>query len=153
MLCNHGRWHTFSAEGLMLGNGKKIGHPNTVIFMLFRLDFAIIKAVIIVKPYLIYSHIWLNIKIIIATLVTNKNSWKKHIVPLFLLYRQIFNQFWPNKYDFNLYKGFFMKKMTQICQIWKKKKFHKCQIFMMMLLQKWSSSATRGFSQIWLQDK
>jgi hypothetical protein len=24
---------------------------------------------------------------------------------------------------------------------------------MMMLLQKWSSSATRGFSQIWLQDK
>jgi len=42
--------------------------------MLFRLGFAIIKAVITVKPYLVYSHIWLNIKIIIATLVTNKNS-------------------------------------------------------------------------------
>ncbi len=40
---------------------------------------------------------------------------------MFLLYRQNFTQFWPGKYDFNLFKGFFMEKMTQICQIWIKK--------------------------------
>jgi uncharacterized protein YwgA len=26
-------------------------------------------------------------------------------------------KFRPEKYDFNLYKGFFMEKMAQICQI------------------------------------
>jgi hypothetical protein len=43
------------------------------------------------------------------------------LFPVFLLYRKKFSQFWPDKYYFNLYKGFFMEKMTQICQIWKEK--------------------------------
>jgi len=60
--------------------------------MLFRLDFAIIKAVITVKPYLVYSHIWLNLKNNKCHFRYKQNSLKKHIFPLFLLYRQIFNQ-------------------------------------------------------------
>jgi hypothetical protein len=34
-------------------------------------------------------------------------------------YWWIFTKFWLEKYDFGLYKGFFMEKMTQICQILK----------------------------------
>jgi len=39
----------------------------------------------------------------------------------FFLWRD-FAKFPPEKYDFDLYKGFFMEKMTQIRQISKKKK-------------------------------
>jgi hypothetical protein len=37
------------------------------------------------------------------------------------VFGQIFINFWSKKYDFDLSKGFFMEKMTQIHQILKKK--------------------------------
>jgi hypothetical protein len=45
---------------------------------------------------------------------------------------QNFAKFQPEKYDFDLCKGFFMKKMTQIRQI-SKKKNPNCQISMVSL--------------------
>jgi hypothetical protein len=42
---------------------------------------------------------------------------------------QNFSKFRPEKYDFDLYKGLFMKKMTQNCQISKKNNSNN-QIFM-----------------------
>jgi uncharacterized protein YwgA len=49
----------------------------------------------------------------------------------------ISTRFCPEKYDFNLYKGLFMKKMTQICQILKK--IPNCQ-----------KNVPEIYSQIWL---
>jgi hypothetical protein len=45
---------------------------------------------------------------------------------------QNFAKFQPEKYDFDLCKGFFMKKMTQSRQI-SKKQIPNCQIFMVSL--------------------
>jgi hypothetical protein len=40
------------------------------------------------------------------------------------LYRQKFVKFWPENYDFDLYKGFFIeKKCPKLQDFWKKKKF------------------------------
>jgi len=44
-----------------------------------------------------------------------------HAWPNFV-FGQNFTKFQPEKYDFDLDKGFFMKKMTQMCQILKKKR-------------------------------
>ncbi len=40
---------------------------------------------------------------------------------VFWFFWKIFVEFWPEKYDFNLHKGFLMKKIAQIRQILKKK--------------------------------
>jgi hypothetical protein len=42
----------------------------------------------------------------------------------------IFAKFQPEKYDFDLYKGFLIEKMAQILQTLRKKKFPNCHIFM-----------------------
>jgi len=82
--------------------------------MLFRLDFAIIKAVITVKPYLVYSHIWLNCFLNDCHFGYKQKFLKKHIVPLFL------GKFTTNFDVTNMIsiytKDFFIEKMTQICQ-------------------------------------
>jgi hypothetical protein len=41
----------------------------------------------------------------------------------------LFAKNWPKKYDFNLYKGFSMVKMAQICQILKEKTFRSLNFY------------------------
>jgi hypothetical protein len=48
------------------------------------------------------------------------SSWPTKIIQTSVFFGQNFTKFKLEKYDFDMYKGFFVKKITQIRQIYKK---------------------------------
>ncbi len=48
---------------------------------------------------------------------------------LHIIWCLLFAKIWPKKYDFNLYKGFSMEKMVQICPILKEKTFRSLNFY------------------------
>ncbi len=62
----------------------------------------------------------------------SNTSWmlaKASYILLGVYLLQNFVKFQPKKYDFNLYKGFSMEKMAQICQILKEKTFRSLNFY------------------------